>query len=176
MGQDLEQKLKIESEVLAIKRELKYATDSLSRVKTDTQDIINTKERVTKEIGERNKELVEVLNDISNAKLTWALERQEQMDSLSQKHKEADEIIKTKSEIAVTLSEIKKVEEKNTDILNETRRLELKVKNDELLLKNREKELENGQKALEKREKTLENDKKEFKNKVLKVLEEAHNL
>lgn len=171
-----ETKLKLEGEILILKREFKYASENLARVTTDTQDVINTKDRVTKEIDERNKELTKVLNDISSEKLTWALEKQAQMEKIEEKEKKADEILKKEAGFVEKEVTIKKIEEKNTDVLNETRRLELKVADDMLLVKNKEKEVEASKKEIENDRKELEKKQGAFKERVLKVLKEADNL
>lgn len=171
-----EQKIKLEGEIATLKREYKYAFENLARIKEDTVEIISTKDRVTREIAERNVDLVKILNDISDAKLTWALEKQKDMDELALKNSEADKILTRKSELDKQEEELRLIEVKNTQILNETRTLELKIKDGEATLKARENEIDSEKKRVEKKEVKLEKDQEEFKKKVVQVLEEAHNL
>lgn len=119
-------KIKIEAEILTLKRELKYITENLTWLKADTNEIIATKERVTLEISERNDELNKILNEISDEKLKWALERQAQMDELAEKNSQAENILKRKAELNEQEEKIRQIELSDIEIRNETRRLELK--------------------------------------------------
>ena len=171
-----ESKLKLEGEILALKREYKYALENLNRVKVDTAEIISTKERITKEIGERNEDLNKILNEISEHKLTWALEQQGQMDEISIKKAEADKILERKGELDIQEEKIKKIASDNVEVRNETRRLELKIKEDQTALKVKERELEEERGQLEKEKIKIQKGQSDFKKKVSEVLKEVENL
>jgi chromosome segregation ATPase len=176
MGQNTEEKLKIEGEILNLKRELKYATENLARVKADTQDVINTKERITKEIGERNDDLTRILNEISDQKLAWALERQGQLDEIANKRSEADNILKRKGELNEQEERIRKIEQSEISARNEARQLELKVKDEKDIVNAERRRLEDDIKEFEKEKVKFAKDKENFKEKVIKVIKTVENL
>lgn len=175
MGQN-EQTIKIEGDILRLNRELKYATESLARVKADTQDVIATKERVTKEINERNDNLTQILNDISDAKLAWALEKQVQLKELEDKRTEVDSVIKRKAELKEQEETIRKVEAEAVKARNEQRALEFKNEQTELDFENREKQIKVLKKEVDDDRKVFEKDKDNFKDSVIKVLEKVKTL
>jgi len=176
MEQDTEQKLKIETETSLLKREYKHALDNLTRVKSDTNDIIALRDKVTIEIHQRNGELNEILLEISNAKLKWMAEKQSQLDELNDKNAQADNIIKRKAELNEQEEELRKIEADDVEIRNETRRLELKVQAEKDSIDTEKRQLEEDEKELNKREEKLSNDIKDFKKKVSDVLIEVQQL
>jgi len=175
MGQT-EQSIQIEGEILNLKRELKYATENLARVKADTQDIIATKERVTREIGERNEDLTHILNEISDQKLKWALERQGQLDELNLKNSQAQNVLNRKAELNKQEEAIRKLEASEVEARNEARRLEFKNEQTKVDFENREKQIKVLQGIVDEDRKKFEKEKEEFKNSVLKVIKTVENL
>jgi len=171
-----EQNIKMESDTLNLKREYKYAVENLNRIKTDTSEAIATKERVTKEINERNEDLVKIIAEISDAKLNWALERQKQLDEIDEKNAQADNVLKRKGELNEQEESIRKIETKNTEVLNETRRLELKVKQDQAIFETTKKEVEKDRIKIDKEKIKLSKDKEDFKKKVEEVLKSVNEL
>lgn len=171
-----EEKLKIENETLSLKREYKHALENLTRVKADTNEIIATKERINKQINETNEELNKTLLDISSAKLNWMTEKEKDLQELAKKNSEADNIIKTKEELNIQMEQIRKIELNNIEVLNETRRLELKVEADSNTVKSRERQLIEDRKIFDEEKLKIGNDKEDFKNKVAKILNEIIEL
>lgn len=175
MGQT-EQSIQIEGEILNLKRELKYATESLARVKADTQDVIATKERVTREISERNEDLTRILNEISDQKLKWALERQGQLDEIALKNSEAQNVLNRKAELNQQEEKIRQIESNEIKARNEARQLEFKNEQTKVDFENREKQIKVLQGIVDEDRKKLEKDKEEFKQRVLKVIKTVENL
>lgn len=167
----LEEKLKIESEILSKKRELKYAAESLERVKSDTNDLLIMKEKVTKEIDQRNTELTEVLNKISDAELAWALKKQAEIDEIEKKNKKADEILALKGTLEEKEKNLTQIKEETTKIRNENRSLELKLAADKMLLEVKEKEIIQLQKDHEAQNKAARDDIEQIKQRLLKIIE-----
>lgn len=171
-----EQKLIIEGEIVSLKREHKYALDTLGRVKADTAEIIGVKERVTKEIEARQLELTKVLEDISQEKLKWAIDKQGQLDEIANMKSEAQNVLNRKAELNKQEEDIRQIEAKNTDVLNETRRLELKLEGDKTALKVEKKEIQEEKTAIKTEKVELKKEIQSFKEKLVKVLEEANHI
>lgn len=172
----LAEKLKIETEILTLKRELKNVMQQTTSLKTEYAAIVALKENTETQLSEQKEYLITVQNDIASAKLSWANERSEEMDKLTQKMAEAENVIKRKAELNAQEETIRQIEAKNIDTLNESRRLELKLGNDKLELDTQSREIEKGKKDLEiKRENNLK-EIADFKVSVLKVLKSAEKL
>lgn len=173
---DIEEKLKLENETLTLKREYKYALENLNRSKTDTAEIITTKERVTNEVNERNKELTKILNQISDEKLQWALEKQREYDEIAQKKSDAENVLKRKAELNDQEERIRVLEASEIDARNEARRLELKNETTKLDFENREKQIKVLQKIVDDDRSKFEKDKENFKEEVIKIIKKVENL
>lgn len=171
-----ETKLKLEADIAELKRQYKYALENLERVKGDTKDILDLKDRATAEIDARNEELTSLLNEISNEKLTWVVEKQSQIDKLEERESAAQNILNRKDELNAQEEEIRQIEARDTEIRNEARRLELKNESTALEFENREKQIKVLKGELEDKKKEFENDKKAFKDQVIKVLNQAETI
>lgn len=165
-----ELKITLEKDVLELKRQYKYALENLERTKSDTNDVLAVKERVTKEINERNEELTKVLNDISNEKLTWALKKQSEIEEIEQKNLKAEQILKKESDLAIKEIELKKIKEETVDIRNEARRIELANKGEALKFDERDRDIVTAQKQLEADKDSFTTEKQLVKNSVSKLL------
>lgn len=173
---EIEEKLRIENETLALKREYKYALENLSRVKADTNEILATREKVTKEIAERTEDLNKVLLEISTAKLNWMNEKQVEVAELAEKNAQADNVIKRKAELNQQEEVIRQIQASDIEIRNETRRLELKLENDRIALEAREKQFQEDKENAEiKHQKDLK-EIQDFKKRVQKVLQEVEKI
>lgn len=173
---EIAEKIMVENDLFALKRDYKYALEKLTAVKKETAEIITEKEKITKELDEAKDQLQVVKNQISEEKLSWASHRHAELEEIEQKKAEADNIIKRKSELNEQEETIRQIEAKNTEVLNETRRMELKLKEDKAELEAKEKELESERKKHKKDIEKLTDDKKSFKNKVLSVLKEVEKI
>ncbi len=176
MAENIEEKIKIDNEIINLKREHKYAFENLNRLKSDTAEIISTKERITREIAERTEELNKVLLEISSAKLQWINERQAEIDKLAEKEAQAENVIKRKAELNTQEETIRQIEAKNTDILNETRRLELKLKEKETELDVHEKNVLKLKKSAEEESQKSKEETRKFKMSILKLFKTVENL
>ena len=171
-----EENIKIENDTFALKRDYKHALENLTTTKKEVADLINIKEKLVKEIDEKQAELTKVTNDISQEKLDWASFRHTELVDLETKQTEVDKVLKRKSELDDQEEVIEQKILENTDILNETRRLELKVKDDKTAVEAKENQLKEDKKVFEDDKIKLSKDKEEFKNKVVKVLKEVNEL
>lgn len=172
----MEEKLKIEGEIVSLKRELKNTRESLEHAKSDISDIISIKERVTNEISERKDELTKVLNDISDAELKWALKKQGEIDELDKQRKECREILARKAELDEQEKRIQKIHDDTVVVRNDNRALELKIERDMTVLKAKEREIEDSKKAIEDYQAQKEEEIEKFKSGVLLLAETVKTL
>lgn len=165
-----EAKLKLESEIVSLKREHKYALENVSRVKLDTNELISTKERLNKEISDANYTLTKVLNDISDSKLAWAIEKQKEAEKITNKNIEVQKILDKESELNKKEEEVKETEKKITGLRNENRQLELKLEKDNIALDVKRREIEDKNKDLEQEKKDFELKKDKFKKELSELV------
>jgi len=170
MGETTETKLKLENEVLSLKREHKHALENLERVKSDTLDIIKAKDKATKELNERGEELLRVINEISTEKLTWIDDKSRQLGELKEKNTEADKILARKDELDLQEAKIKGIEENIVKVRNENRQLELKLERDNTALDVKKRAIEDEKDKLEQEKKDFAVVKQDFKNKLKELV------
>jgi hypothetical protein len=173
---DTEQKLRLENEVVSLKREYKHALENVSKVKEEVNELLSLKDRTSQEIDKKKLELDKVLEDISSEKLNWALERRNQLEEVAVKISEADNVIKRKAELNKQEEEIRQIEARDTEIRNEARRLEFKNEQDRTNLQAEKRALDAREKEIEKSREVLEKDKENFKKRVLLVIKEVEKL
>ena len=171
-----EEKLKIEKEITDSKRELKIVVSQLNDTKKETNDLINLKERNKTLIDEQNAYLKTVMNDISQLKLEWAQEKNKELEDLENKNKEVEEILNRKADLDKQEKAIKDLFQKNTDIINENRRLELKLVDDNTALNIKEREIEDKKTAFEYEKKKNSEKIDEIKLKAIEIIKEIKNI
>ena len=171
-----EEKLKIEKEITDSKRELKIVVSQLNDTKKETNDLINLKERNKNLIDEQNAYLKTVMNDISQLKLEWAQEKNKELEDLENKNKEVEEILNRKADLDKQEKAIKDLFQKNTDIINENRRLELKLVDDNTALNIKEREIEDKKTAFEDEKKAHTEKIDEIKLKAIEIIKEIKNI
>lgn len=175
MGQS-EENIKLESDTFALRRDYKRALEDLSNIKSKTAEVISIKEKIDREIDQKQKDLTKVLNDIAEEKISWAQYRNTELKDIEEKRSEADNILKRKDELNKQEESIRVIESSDIEIRNEARRLEFKNEQDKTALEVKENEIKNHYKEIENRENKLEKDVLNFKNKVVKILEEANTI
>ena len=171
-----EEKLKIEKEITDSKRELKIVVSQLNDTKKEANDLINLKERNKNLIDEQNAYLKTVMNDISQLKLEWAQEKNKELEDLENKNKEVEEILNRKADLDKQEKAIKDLFQKNTDIINENRRLELKLVDDNTALNIKEREIEDKKTAFEDEKKAHIEKIDEIKLKAIEIIKEIKNI
>jgi chromosome segregation ATPase len=169
-------KLNLENEIVALKRELKNVHSQLGSLKSDYAVIAALKTTIEGQIEEQKKYLDTVQDEISNAKLNWMNERSIEMDKLAQKNAEADSVIKRKAELNEQEETLRQIEAKNTDTLNETRRLELKVAADKTAVDWLAKNVEEEKLKIQSEHEKNVQDMADFKSNVLKVIKAVEKL
>lgn len=175
MGQT-EENIKIESDTFALKRDYKYALENVTAIKKEVAELMSIKDKLVEDIDTKQEELTKVINDISQEKLDWASFRHSELVELENKQSEANNVLKRKAELNEQEETIRQIEAKNTDILNETRRLELKVKGDITSVESKENQLKIDITTFEEEKLKLIKDKENFKKRVEKVLKEVNEL
>lgn len=172
----IEEKLKLENDIATLRRELKNILAQTTGAKSEYNSIVGLIDSNKKLLEEQKEYLVNVQNVISQAKLDWMQERNQEMDKLAEKSAEAENIIKRKGELNEQEETIRKLEANDIEVRNETRRLELKVQEDMTGVKAKERALEIEKDKLEERENKLLKDVQNFKEKVAKVLKEVEKI
>lgn len=177
MEQDkLAEQLKIENDIISLKRELKNVTAQTSSLKTEYAAIVTLKQNTEKQVVEQKEYLQTVLNDIAKIKLEWLQERSTEMDALAQKNAAADNILKRKTELNEQEETIRQIGKKNQDILNETRTLEFKLGQDKTALEVRERELDEQTKKNNVYHENKQKEMLDFKANVLKLIKSVEKI
>lgn len=166
----IEEKLNLEGEINTLKREKKHLISETSTAKREYLAIVDLIDTKKKQLEEDKKYHAVVIEEISNAKLSWATEKNSELSKLAEKNSEADNVLKRKAELNLQEEEIRQLVQKDTDVLNEARRLELKVDADKLDLENRERHFEGRKAEFKTKMGEFEDYKKDFKQKVKDLL------
>lgn len=167
----VETKINLEGEIETLRREVKIWTEKLGLIKKEFHvitELIAGKQTMLESV---RKDLEKVTAEISTARLSWANEKTSEMDNIKLKNSEADNIIKLKGELNKQQEDIRQETQKNTDVLNENRRLEQKLESDKLVLENKEKTILNELKELETAKNELAKDKENFKQRMTGLLD-----
>ena len=171
-----EEKLTMENDTARMKREYKYASENLLTIKADTNEIIATKERISREVVEKQAELLRVMDTNSAEKLTWASKQHDEMVIVERMKSDAENVLKRKAELNQQEEGIGKLIAEETEIRNEARRLELKNQQDIDIINAEKKIIADEHKKIEQRLVEIENDRKLFKDQVEKVLKTVEKL
>lgn len=157
------------SELYRVYKDVKSKVDVLKDSYVDLAKKVNE----VAEVYETEKtKLSEVVSFISSEKLAWASEKADGQRIIELKTAELDNALKIKEETDKKLQEIQSLVEKEVEVRNEARQLELKVKADKDLLSSQKRALEIEREALVKYEKEIENKEKEFKDKIINLVKE----
>lgn len=177
MGEDkIEEKLKIEVDITALKREYKNLIAQLSAIKSEYVGTASIVENNKKLIEEQNSYLTAIQNDISDAKLNWMSEKEEQIKEVNVMKHDAQMILDTRGKLTEQEESIKKIKEENTAILNETRQVKLDIKREQDAIAVKKREIETKDTELKGKYKELEANKQDFINKVGEVFETLKNI
>lgn len=168
----IEEKLKIDNDILVAKRQYKLVFQQLEDLKSEYNQVATATEKKKELLDSYKTELTEVLNDVSNARLSWAVEKDEEWQKINNKKTEVDNILKRSSELDKKEEDLKKIEQKDTDIRNETRRLELKIEQDKTILSSKEKDIATEKDNIKKEKEDFIKEKEQFKDKIIKQLKE----
>lgn len=166
MVENTEQKLNIEKQILDLKRELKVVTSQVDDEKREYHSIRTSIEKNKSVLEDQKKYLAEVLNDISNAKLSWALEKDAEMQKIDAKMNEAKKIIEREKLIDEKEKKLISIQNKTTDDLNEMRRIELKVEAEKTAILAIQREIDRKEEDMNKKSVEVENTMQNFKNKL----------
>lgn len=165
-----EENLKLENDTLNLKKEYKHALENLTRVKSDTNDILAIRDKATKDLKERNEEKLRIENEIASSKIAWIQQQSRDMDDLKDKQSEAQNVINRKAELNRQEEEIRKIEARDIEIRNEARQLEFKNIQENTALDVREREIKEEWIKIEKREKDMAKSMAIFKGKASEIL------
>lgn len=167
-----EEKLKIENDTFALKRDYKHALERLEIVKTETNEILSIKDKALKDLDEAREEFKNIKNEISQEKLDWTTHRVAELEEIDSKKDKVESILSREESLNTKEIQNKAILDKNTEILNEKKRLELKLKDDMTALEVKEREIDDKKKEIETKIEDLEINKINFKSKVVEVLKQ----
>lgn len=170
MGQDIEQKLKIEGEITALKKEHKRYISLIDDLKKESIELLKTKERTEKLIDENKTYLNEVMNDISDAKLKWATQKDSEMELIEKLKMDANKVLERIAEIDEKTEKDNQILDKNTNILNENRRLMLSIEQEKTAFDAEKRVFENDKNDFSQQKTDFENMKVEFKERLKSLI------
>lgn len=176
MGENTAEKLKIENDTFALKREYKYAMENLAKVKAETVDILTTRDKAFADYETKQTELTEILNRISDEKLAWSTHRHAELAEIEKQQEEVNKVLNQKDILEQKELDLLKKEADITNIRNEARAIELSNKQKETELESREKALQSQLDGIDILKKQIEDSKDEFKTKVVALLEQVQTL
>ncbi len=169
MGEDttkIEEKLNIEKDILDLKRQYKLVFHQTQEAKSEYNSIVDSIDKNKKVLEDQKTYLAEVLNDISNAKLSWAIEKDAEWQKINTKLSEAENVIKRKKELNEQEQVLRDIEQRTTEKLNEERALALKNEGERTsLIAERRADTERDQEFKAEQEKFIK-DKEQFKEGV----------
>lgn len=166
----------MENDTFALQRDYKRALDTLSKAKSETADVIAAKEKVERQIEEKQGELTQVINDIAKEKNDWAQFRHAELKDIEDKKSEVQSVLNWKSDLNKREEELRKSVAKETEIRDEARQLEFKNGQDKTALEVKEREIEGKRVEIGIREEKVIRDIGNFKNKVADVLDKVQEI
>lgn len=166
----------MENDTFAVQRDYKRALDNLSKTKLETAEVIAIKEKVQKQIEEKQAELTQVLNDIAQEKNDWAQFRHSELKEIEDKKSEVQNVLNWKADLNRKEEELRKIEAIDIEIRNEARRLEFKNEQDKTAFEVNEREIEGKCVEIGVREEKVKKDIEDFKNRVIEVLEQVKEI
>ena len=167
-----EEQIKTEQDTFALQRDYKYALRNLEKIKTETFEIISLKDKTNAELTEKRADLKQVMDDIAQEKVDWAQHRRKELEKLEEKEKEIQTLLKKQSEVEKREQNTADLLRKNDDILQETKRLELKVNNEKVALEAKKRDFETTQKSFSDQITNFETEKKEVKSKLNSLIQQ----
>lgn len=172
MESQIDEKLILEKQILDKKREYKLVLSQVEDAKREYNSIMGAIDRNTKVLDEQKAVLKETTEEISLLRLNWATEKADEWDKIERKLSEAENVLKRKAELNTQEQTLRDIEQKNTDILNETRRLELKVRDDIVMAENEKNRAKTFLTEAEKIAKEAEKERELFKEKISNLLKD----
>lgn len=173
MGQNsTEEKLMIEKQIADLRRDFKHISAQVDDKKKEYHYIVDSIKTNSELLEDKKKELSDVLKDISNSKLTWAIERDAELRKLEEKSAYADSVIKKESSIDEKKREVALIQQKTVEELNEIRRVKLESEAVNTATKALERDLERRELSLKEREEKIEKERKSFKEHITKLITE----
>lgn len=172
--EEIETKIKIETDVAQLKREYKSLSVTVSTLKSEHDSLVSINKKKSIEQSQLNEDLKDTLNAIASAKLAWAQEKEQEEASISEKKKEIEDILNKKGELELQRQENTRILDENTKVLNQNRTILLEIQDKEVQMKAKENELTVISTQIETDRKLLADEVLEFKNKVNRVLKEVN--
>ncbi len=164
-------KIKIENDTFALKRDYKYALETLTITKKEVADLIEIKDKLVKDIDDKQEDLKKVLNDISKEQLDWSQHRHTELKELEDKKEDINSILSRSADLDKQEEKIKCTLAENTKILNNNQQLEIKLQRDNISLDVKLREIEDERKILEKEKKDFAIVKQNFKDKLTELVQ-----
>lgn len=161
--EEIEEKLKLERDTIQARSQYKAVYNQLQDIKKEYNTVLSAVESKTKLLEEQKSYLTEVLKDISEARLSWTIEKDTEWQKVNAKMSEAENVLKRKQELNEQEQKLRDIEQSTTDKLNEQRRLELKNKQEVTLLDVEKRQLIEDKKKVIAYGKKVEKDKDQFK-------------
>lgn len=169
-----ETKLKIESEVNALKREYKSLHAQVAALKNDYTTLVEMNEKQKEFKDEQDAYLKEVLNDIAHAKVEWMHEKEAEYVKIAKEREEIADIVSRKSDLDKQEKKVTDIFDSNTKILNENKALKLELEATVTDIENQRKTIKAERSEVAKLEKALDNKVQEFKDRVQRIIKELN--
>jgi len=172
--EEIETKTQIQSDISQFKREYKSLSVSVSTLKVEHDSLVSINDRQRTIKSQLDEDIKSIINQIADAKLQWAHEREAQEVEISEKRKEIADIIARKSELDIQEQKNLQILEDDKKILNDNRVLMLELQNKEVEIESKTKILETTKLEIQNERKLLSDEVEDFKNKINRVVKEIN--
>lgn len=171
--EEIEEKLKLERDIIEARHQYKIIFNQLQDTKKEYHAVLAAVESKAKFLEEQKSYLAEVLKDISNARLSWAIEKDAEWQKINDKMAEAENVIKRKQELNIQEQLLRDIEQKTVEERNEQRQLELKNQQELKLLEAERKQIIEDRKKLLTSKNAFIKDKEHFKEELNNFIKEC---
>lgn len=171
-----EEQIKLEGEIAAKNRELKYKTIEVDGLKRTIAELISIKETNEKLISEQKDELTQTMNTISDARLNWSTEKAEQLADIEEMRKGVKGILDKEVDLIKKEADITAKIEQEVAIRNENSQALLDIETAKVALGFRENTIEEEKSKLSAKNKEVDGKIAAFKEKVIHVMGEVKEL
>lgn len=170
----IEEKLKIESELAVAQRQLKNMLADLEVAKNSQIALESIKTRNTSLIEEQKTELANIMNLISDAKIAWNSQKANEEKELEEKKSEVTSVLARSAELDKKESEINENILKNQDILTKTHQIGLETAAQKVAIDVVKNEAESRNTEIEAKSAKIDEKIRIHKEKVSRVLNEIN--
>ena len=167
-----EEKLRLEKQMIDLRRDVKTWVFNLEEAKREYNSVVAVKDKVEAQIKEQKDYLVQVLGEISDAKVKWAVEKDAEWQKIDGKLSEAENVLKRKKELNEQEQTLRDIQQKTEETYNKNLTLEDKLKMDKVAIDTVKEQIATDKKKFEGVQKAHESKNEFFKQNIKRICDE----